>query len=151
MVCKYPLLSHTFLIRGRIYAVEITPLKLRHISGAVASASGWIWTYCVVQVTQPGIDSIGYKYFIVWAVLCFAWFLIVFCKSTAPHQLLRSPTFLTTPVFYPETKGKTLEELDYIFMKDGAPHHDIALTNKLDGKLATRNEKIGDQTYIEEA
>lgn len=68
----------------RIYAVEITPLKLRHISGAVASASGWIWTYCVVQVTQPGIDSIGYRYFIVWAVLCFVWIWIVYCKFIVP-------------------------------------------------------------------
>ncbi|RFU35503.1 hypothetical protein B7463_g792, partial [Scytalidium lignicola] len=85
-----------------IYAVEITPLKLRHISGAVASASGWIWTYCVVQVTQP--------------------------------------------VFYPETKGKTLEELDYIFMTDGGASHQATEVVEFAGP-----EKVGGGSHIEEA
>ncbi|RFU25014.1 hypothetical protein B7463_g11324, partial [Scytalidium lignicola] len=80
-----------------LYGVEVTPLKLRHFSGAIAAASGWIWNYAVVQVTQPGIQSIGYKYFIVWAVLNFTWFWVIF-------------------FFYPETARKTLEELDFIFM-----------------------------------
>ncbi|KAF2788472.1 putative MFS sugar transporter [Melanomma pulvis-pyrius CBS 109.77] len=110
-----------------IYAVEITPLKLRHIGGAVSSASGWIWTYCVVQVTQPGIESLGYKYFIVWAVLCFVWFWVVF-------------------FCYPETKGKTLEELDYIFVKNGGiGHYSAAVESDNNGTISKsiRAEYIG--------
>jgi hypothetical protein len=44
-----------------------------------------------------------------------------------------------------------LEELDYIFMKDGGAHHHVAVSNKLDMELATGNEKVGGQTHIEEA
>ncbi|MCJ1297870.1 hypothetical protein MMC08_000658 [Hypocenomyce scalaris] len=87
-----------FQIVPWLYGVEITPLKLRYIAGAVSAASGWIWNYAVVQVTQPGIANIGYKYFIIWTILnfCFVW-VIYF--------------------FYPETAKLTLEELDYIFMR----------------------------------
>jgi hypothetical protein len=85
-----------------LYGVEITPLKLRYIAGAVTAASGkshlgspytdrqlicgftgWIWNYVVVQVTQPGIEGIGYKFFIIFAALNFCWFWVVYCKSEA--------------------------------------------------------------------
>ncbi|KAH8692362.1 general substrate transporter [Talaromyces proteolyticus] len=101
-----------------LYGVEITPLKLRQFAGAISAASGWIWNYAVVQVTQPGIDNIGYKYFILWAVLNFTWFWVIF-------------------VFYPETANKTLEELDYIFMlPEDRAMTTIAATLVRDEKLA---------------
>ncbi|KIW49471.1 hypothetical protein PV05_11145 [Exophiala xenobiotica] len=81
-----------------IHGIKVTPLKLRHFAGGIASASAWIWNYAVVQITQPGIESIGYKYFIVWAVLNFTWIWVIY-------------------FFFPETAKKTLEELDFIFMK----------------------------------
>ena len=34
----------------------------------------------MVQVTQPGIQNIGYKYFIIYAVLNFVWFWVTFRK-----------------------------------------------------------------------
>jgi hypothetical protein len=91
---------------------------------------GWVWNYAVVQVTQPGIESIGYKYFIVWAVLNFTWFWVVYCKCLRPLDgliYLKPPPLLvpgtaadfSLAVFYPETARKTLEELDFIFMKPG--------------------------------
>ncbi len=81
-----------------IHGIKVTPLKLRHFAGGIASASGiyypgasdrglmtnfplaWIWNYAVVQITQPGIESIGYKYFIVWAVLNFTWIWVIYCE-----------------------------------------------------------------------
>ena len=122
------------------------PLKLRHISGGIAAASGkispnncqnssqlltyligWIWNYAVVQVTQPGISAIGYKFFIVWAILNFTWFWTVYCRflvSVSAHEEMLMKGFIT--VFYPETSGKTLEQLDFIFMKEGDRQADFA-------------------------
>lgn len=56
------------------------------VLGATDMSVGWIWNYAVVQVTQPGIENIGYKYFIVWAVLNFTWFWTVYCKLTMWEQ-----------------------------------------------------------------
>jgi hypothetical protein len=50
----------------------------------------------VAQVTPPGIANLGYKFWIIWAVLCF---------SFIP----------TTYLFYPETSGRTLEDIDRYF------------------------------------
>lgn len=52
--------------------------------------------YAVVQATLPGIDNLGYKFWIVWAVICFAFIPITY-------------------LFYPETANRTLEDIDRYF------------------------------------
>lgn len=44
----------------------------------------------VVQVTLPGIQNLGYKFWIIWAVICFTFIPITY-------------------FFYPETANRTLE------------------------------------------
>lgn len=65
-------------------------------------ATNWIMNYMVAQVTPPGIANLGYKFWIIWAVLCF---------SFIP----------TTYFFYPETANRTLEDIDRYF----AEHRNI--------------------------
>lgn len=50
----------------------------------------------VVQVTLPGIDNLGWKFWIIWAVICFAFIYITY-------------------FFYPETANRTLEDIDQFF------------------------------------
>lgn len=52
--------------------------------------------YAVVQATLPGIDNLGYKFWIVWAVICFSFIPITY-------------------LFYPETANRTLEDIDRFF------------------------------------
>ena len=59
-------------------------------------ATNWICNYAVVQVTLPGIDNLGYKFWIIWAVICFAFIPITY-------------------LFYPETANRTLEDIDRFF------------------------------------
>lgn len=68
----------------------------------MAMATNWIMNYMVAQVTPPGIANLGYKFWIIWAVLCF---------SFIP----------TTYFFYPETANRTLEDIDRYF----AEHRNI--------------------------
>ncbi|KAJ9610429.1 hypothetical protein H2200_005206 [Cladophialophora chaetospira] len=125
-----------------LYGVEITPLKLRYIAGAIIAASGWIWNYAVVQVTEPGISGIGYRYFIIWSVFNFCWFWVIYC-AYSPHSAAivvfpvhakKSLRIVLRPVFYPETARKTLEELDFIFMKP--EERDLAMGTGVDVALA---------------
>lgn len=59
-------------------------------------ATNWIMNYMVAQVTPPGIANLGYKFWIIWAVLC---------ASFVP----------ITYFFYPETANRTLEDIDRYF------------------------------------
>lgn len=79
-----------------VYPSELLPLKLRLRGGALAVVSQWLWTFLVVEVTPPMITDIGYKSYIVFAVINFA----------------------TVPVVYfcfPETSQRPLEMVDLLF------------------------------------
>src|ERR1700744_3914925 len=55
-----------------IYPSELLPLKLRLRGGALAVVSQWLFTFLVVEITPPMITNIGYKSYIVFAVINFA-------------------------------------------------------------------------------
>jgi hypothetical protein len=59
-------------------------------------ATNWICNYAVVQATLPGIESLGFRFWIIWAVICFAFIPITY-------------------FFYPETANRTLEDIDRFF------------------------------------
>lgn len=50
----------------------------------------------VVQVTPPGIANLGWRFWIIWACICFSFIPIVY-------------------LFYPETANRTLEDIDRYF------------------------------------
>lgn len=97
-------------------------------------ATNWICNYAVVQATLPGIQSLGYKFWIVWAVICAAFIPITY-------------------LFYPETANRTLEDIDRFFeTKPGI----LVFRNKLatqlerpevyaeqDERIAREGEKVG--------
>lgn len=99
-------------------------------------ASNWICNYAVVQATLPGIESLGYKFWIIWAVICFSFIPITY-------------------FFYPETANRTLEDIDRFF--EGEPGI-LVHRNKLAVQLhrptafIEADEKIaaGDQTMRKE-
>jgi len=73
---------------------------MRTKGASLAMASNWICNYAVVQATLPGIESLGYKFWIIWAVICFSFIPITY-------------------FFYPETANRTLEDIDRFF--EGEP------------------------------
>ncbi|TKA77217.1 hypothetical protein B0A55_02569 [Friedmanniomyces simplex] len=79
-----------------IYPSELLPLKLRLRGGAIAVISQWLWTFLVVEITPVMITNIGYKSYIVFAII----------------------NFITIPFvyfFYPETSRLPLEAVDLLF------------------------------------
>jgi len=79
-----------------LYPAEITPLSIRAPANAIATTGNWIWNFMVVMVTPVAFNSIGYKTYIVFGVI---------------------NAFIVPVVyfFYPETSGRSLEEMDDIF------------------------------------
>ncbi|KAF8889439.1 general substrate transporter [Gymnopilus junonius] len=79
-----------------VYVSDIFPTRTRHYGLAVASASQWLWNFVVSKVTPDLNTDLGYKMFLMFATINIG--------GMAVFSLL-----------IPETKGKSLEEMDIIF------------------------------------
>ncbi|KAK4052517.1 hypothetical protein OIO90_004284 [Microbotryomycetes sp. JL221] len=84
-----------------VYPPEILPLRIRAKGTALATCCNWIINYAVVQVFPVAISNIGWRTYVIFTV---------FNACFIPIMVL----------FYVETKGKTLEEIDLLF---GARHN----------------------------
>jgi len=97
-----------------LYPTEINALEMRTKGASLAMATNWILNYAVVQCTLPGVQNLGFRFWIIWAVICFAFIPITY-------------------LFYPETANRTLEDIDRFFeTKPGI----VVCNNKLATQLA---------------
>ncbi|BGP19944.1 hypothetical protein JCM10213_006720 [Rhodosporidiobolus nylandii] len=88
----------TWLELPWLYPAEINPLKTRTNANAVSTINNWLFNFTVVMFTPPFLNSS--------AVGCFAFFAIV--------NLCFLPVIY---LFYPETAGRSLEEIDVLFAR----------------------------------
>ncbi|KAG8745058.1 hypothetical protein FRC10_008910 [Ceratobasidium sp. 414] len=79
-----------------VYCSEIFPIRIRMLCVALTTADQWLWSFIVSRTTPYMITSLGYGTYFFFASL-----MIVF--GTWAY------------FFIPETKGKTLEDMDEIF------------------------------------
>ncbi|TIB75270.1 general substrate transporter [Wallemia mellicola] len=86
----------TWLELPWLYPAEINPLRIRTNANAVSTMTNWIWNFAVVQWTPPMLASIDFGTFAFFGGL----------------NLLFIPVIY---FFYPETAGRSLEEIDLIF------------------------------------
>ncbi|CAK7235884.1 hypothetical protein SCUCBS95973_009419 [Sporothrix curviconia] len=75
---------------------EYPPLAIRTRAAALATASNWIFTFLVVEITPVSINSIGYKTYIYFAIFNFLFLPLIY-------------------FFYPETRNLSLEQIDLLF------------------------------------
>jgi hypothetical protein len=73
----------------QVYPSEILPLRLRQRGSSISTAANWICNYLIVQITPPAISNIGWKTYIIFAVLNTLWVPIIY-------------------LFFPETKGQKM-------------------------------------------
>jgi hypothetical protein len=81
------------------YPPEILPLTLRSKGAALAAGAEFVSTFMVVEITPPALQNIGYKTYIIFAVL----------------NLFNVYMIWT---FFPETAKKSLESIDMIFLNN---------------------------------
>ncbi|KAM0233772.1 hypothetical protein ACHAP5_010295 [Fusarium lateritium] len=79
-----------------VYPSEILPLRLRQRGSSISTAANWIFNYMIVQITPISIENIGWRTYIIFAVLNTLWVPLIF-------------------LFFPETKGLELEDVDHLF------------------------------------
>ncbi|ETN42632.1 uncharacterized protein HMPREF1541_01789 [Cyphellophora europaea CBS 101466] len=76
-----------------LYPTEINSLAMRTKGAAAGTATNWIFNFLVVEITPYGIQSLHWKFYIIWTVFNAAFVPMVY--------------FL-----YPETAGRSLEDID---------------------------------------
>ncbi|THC99814.1 hypothetical protein EYZ11_000744 [Aspergillus tanneri] len=88
----------TWLPLPWLYPAEISPLKTRSKANAISTCSNWLFNFTVVMITPVMVDHIGWGTYLFFA----AW------------NAIFIPIIW---LFYPETAGRSLEEIDLIFAK----------------------------------
>lgn len=100
-----------------IYAAEVWSLGTRATGMSMAAMANWIFNFALGMFTPPAFVNISWRLFIVFGTLCFAaaaWFW----------------------VFYPETCGKTLEEIELLFGPDAPkPWHTKKGHSRFDSEI----------------
>ncbi|RDW57360.1 hypothetical protein BP5796_12810 [Coleophoma crateriformis] len=91
-----------FLGANFLYCAEVAPSRLRVSMSAISTANHWLWNFVIVMVTPVAISSLGFKYFIVFAVLSY-------CIPASVY------------FFYPETMGQSLEQINAVFRDNKTP------------------------------
>lgn len=80
------------------YPPEINSQQYRNLGAATSTATNWIFNYIVVLITPIGVENIGWKFFLIFAVLNYCFVPVIF-------------------IFFVETKGLSLEEIDEVFLR----------------------------------
>ncbi|KAI9709505.1 MAG: hypothetical protein M1820_003265 [Bogoriella megaspora] len=96
-----------------LYSSEIAPLSVRTPITALSTTSTWVFNFTVVEASPPGFDTLGYKYFIIYAAI--NWCLIL-------------PTVY---LLFPETQGLHLESVDKIFLDSKNMLQPVRVAKKL--------------------
>ncbi|KAK9318946.1 general substrate transporter [Lipomyces orientalis] len=97
IACNYLFVAQLFhhLGPGIGFTCPKFPLKRRAIGNGFCGAWNWIFNFALVFFVAPAFQNIQWKTYLLFAA---------FCRAMANHVFL----------MFPETKGKTLEEIDII-------------------------------------
>ncbi|KAJ5378266.1 General substrate transporter [Penicillium cataractarum] len=106
-----------------LYAPEITPLNLRHIGSALCALSEWLWTFVIAQMAPTAIANTGWKIWLLFDIMLLISFFFVF-------------------FFLPETSGKTLEEIDYIYVKPEVRYQLDEVSTSADHELSKSRSRV---------
>lgn len=81
-----------------IYPPEINPLRTRTAATAISTCTNWLSNFSVVMFTPVFVGNAGWGAYLFFALINFIWVPIIF-------------------FYYPETAGRSLEEIDIIFAR----------------------------------
>ena len=111
-----------------VYAAEVWSLETRATGMGLAAVANWLFNWALGLFVPPALRNITYKLFIVFGVLCFG----------AAIQ-----AFFT----YPETCGKTIEEIELMFNKGGPkPWQTKRGGSRLDAEMQAVMNRKGHET-----
>lgn len=106
MVAMNLVFSFFFTFTGIItwvYPAEIFPVEIRARGNSLSTLMNWCLGLVIGQISPLALDAVGFRYF-------YAFFVFNLCAA------------ICYIFFFPETKGKTLEQMDTLFGDQLVPH-----------------------------
>lgn len=138
-----------------VYPSEILPLRLRQKGSSISTAANWICNFLIVQITPPAIENVGWRTYVIFAVLnvsrSWRWRvrpLGLRSCSRFGNMLMSCSQATWVPIiymFFPESKGRELEDFDRLF----AGEEDAAITERVACDGNAECLKGGDSVTVE--
>ncbi|KAB8235730.1 general substrate transporter [Aspergillus alliaceus] len=113
-----------------MYAAEISPLSIRHKVTAISACTNWLFNFLVAEVTPQAMRNIGYRYYIVYACI-------------------NAFSFVVFYLFYPETKGRSLEEINDIFVRSKNVFDPVRVAGPLFVEDGSEVERIRERSDVD--
>lgn len=114
-----------FLGGNFLYCTEVAPVRLRVAMNSVSTANHWLWNFVVTMVTPVALDTIGFRYYIMYAII----------SACIPVSVF---------FFYPETTNRNLELLNNVFKDASSPWDIVKMARDLpQGEVADSDNNHG--------
>jgi len=104
---------------------EYAPLAIRTKAAALATASNWIFTFLVVEITPVSIGNIGWRTYVYFAVFNFCFLPLIW-------------------FFYPEVRNLSLEQIDKLFTGEKVLLHWQPSMGERQGSFAVETKSVAD-------
>ncbi|KAL7275274.1 hypothetical protein RUND412_001782 [Rhizina undulata] len=114
-----------------IFISEIFPNTHRAKGVGLASAVNWIMNFALAYFVPPAFRNITWKTYIIFGVFCVCGFI---------HSIL----------MFPETCGKSLEEIDYLFEQNIPAWRSSKVKSRLDERISALERKTSHPTAAHE-
>jgi uncharacterized membrane protein YgaE (UPF0421/DUF939 family) len=114
-----------------LYAAELSPLKMRGTINGISMGTYWIFCIVITEITPFAFQALGWRFFIIFAGLNVVMMGIVY--------------FL-----FPETAGRSLEEIDRIFMTSDSIWDTVKAAKRLPRSVPERSRHAKESAEIPE-
>jgi len=85
-----------------VYPPELFSMNMRGRGTSLSSATNWFVNFWFALYIPTAMDKISWKLYLIFMTICYVMAVVIF-------------------LFYPESAGKTLEEMDFLFTNDRTP------------------------------
>lgn len=129
-----------------LYASEISPLSVRVPITSISTGTAWLFNFLVAEITPVGFATIKYRYFIVYACINFLLILpctLCFRMRTSDPRRRATNNFIAVYFFWPETAGRSLEEVDKIFIQSHNILDPVRVSKRLPRRRETETTVVG--------
>lgn len=116
---------------GWIYSSEIFPLKYRAKGVGLSASANWIFNFALAYFVAPAFHNIQWKTYIIFGVFCFTMTIHVFFA-------------------YPETAGRSLEEIDIVFDTDIKPWRTNQIEDHFRAEIENKQGRVDEGDVKEE-
>lgn len=115
-----------FLGGNFLYCAEVAPARLRVAMASISTANHWLWNFIIAMISPVAMDTIGWKYYLVFVCTC----------ACVPLAVIP---------FYPETMGRNLELIDGVFREAPTIWDIVPMARKLEKDSDMVNAEIIDK------